>query len=569
MHDTLNQQRVRRFQENILGRDFVVGDIHGSYDLVLAAMHEADFNPEHDRLFCVGDLVDRGKGSPMALKFLSQPYVFSVLGNHESMFLEMYEDGIPGEQVLEFLTLNNGMRWWIDIDPAQRMLLIDAFRKLPLVIEIESHRGTIGLLHAEVPIGMDWMSFTSKILAGDNEAIQSTLWGRTRAKRRDDSGVPGIGRIYCGHTPQWSGLSRLGNIYFLDTGAVFKDIGKKEDGRWCDRCAHGRSAGKQILRLCAIKEFCLTEYFNPSFIAALSTAKPTLINLKYLPPGIHSGMRVAVHALVGCGANRVADFLAANGVHVTVCRHFEDLAKQEYDACLIGMSDDDMFRQYVSKDKWLLDMGHFFVITERPAEEVMAGEDEPANLADSAGKPPHIVTTSQFARANEHLANWHQDGEPATIYRSAQARLKITIEGANSIDYVMQAIVHCDTYPQDSSVVFANGLVSAVRDHLSASDCYELALRFSQEVLDWQFEPGLPKPGDLFKELTDKLREMREQTAGGEEVVLGSPDHGLDLLKAAQDASDDLGLIGIIGSPSWIEQIKKLRSAAKSKTTEA
>lgn len=293
----------------------------------------------------------------------------------------------------------------------------------------------------------------------------------------------------------------------------------------------------------------MTEYFNPSLIAALGTAKPILVNLQDLPPGIHSGMQVGVHATGGHGAKTVTDFLVESGVHATVCWNFKDIAKQEYDACLIGTSEDDMFRQYVSKCNWLLDAGHFFVITERPAEEVTAEEDESASLTDSAGC---IVTTSQFAKNNEHLANWHLDGEPATIYRSAQTRLKITIEGANSLEYVGRVIAHCDTYPQDPSAVFANDLVSAIRDHLSASDCYELALRFSQEVLNWQFEPGIPKPGDLFRDLTDKLREMRKQAAGSEEaeeVGLGSPGCGLDLLKTAQDASYELGLIRLRDKP--------------------
>lgn len=34
-------------------------------------------------------------------------------------------------------------------------------------------------------------------------------------------------------------------------------------------------------------------------------------------------------------------------------------------------------------------------------------------------------------------------------------------------------------------------------------------------------------------------------------------------LKAAQDASNALGLIGMIGSPAWIGQIKKLQNSCK------
>ena len=223
--------KVRYFQENTEGRDFVVGDIHGAYDMVLDALKKVGFRPACDRLFCVGDLVDRGSGSLRVLRFLEQPYVFSGLGNHEAMFLEIYEDGIPDERVLRALTSRNGMGWWMDISRAERMRLIEAFRKLPLVIEIESKRGTIGLLHAEVPIGMSWSRFKENIEQGDAKTVKSALWGRTRAHNQDESGVEGVGRVFSGHTPQWDGLRRLGNVYMLDTGAAFFELGEKEGGR--------------------------------------------------------------------------------------------------------------------------------------------------------------------------------------------------------------------------------------------------------------------------------------------------------------------------------------------------
>ena len=37
--------------------------------------------------------------------------------------------------------------------------------------------------------------------------------------------MPGIGRVFVGHTPQWGGLRRYGNVYAIDTGAVFGWLG--------------------------------------------------------------------------------------------------------------------------------------------------------------------------------------------------------------------------------------------------------------------------------------------------------------------------------------------------------
>lgn len=54
---------VLRLPENTRGRDFVVGDIHGAFDKVEAAMAKVGFDVERDRLLSVGDLVDRGAES--------------------------------------------------------------------------------------------------------------------------------------------------------------------------------------------------------------------------------------------------------------------------------------------------------------------------------------------------------------------------------------------------------------------------------------------------------------------------------------------------------------------------
>lgn len=75
--------RFRSFPMNERGRDFVVGDIHGAFDLVAQGMRRVKFDPKVDRLFVNGDTVDRGEESIRARNFLSLPYVFCNAGNHE------------------------------------------------------------------------------------------------------------------------------------------------------------------------------------------------------------------------------------------------------------------------------------------------------------------------------------------------------------------------------------------------------------------------------------------------------------------------------------------------------
>lgn len=213
-------QIVKRFPRNQLGRDFVIGDIHGSFDQVLDALRRVRFDRARDRLFSLGDTVDRGPGSHRALKFLEQTWVHAIRGNHEDMFLEAYQDGEPHPGVLEFITCRNGMAWWNDYPTDQRDLMIAAFRRLPLAIEIETARGTVGLVHAQVPKGMAWGDFTAALERGDKDVTHEALWGEDRLYRKDASGVAGIGRVFTGHRVVES-TTRLGNVYYIDTGAVF------------------------------------------------------------------------------------------------------------------------------------------------------------------------------------------------------------------------------------------------------------------------------------------------------------------------------------------------------------
>jgi serine/threonine protein phosphatase 1 len=214
---------VHRYGINTAGRDFVIGDIHGAFDLVVKAMRQARFDPLRDRLFSVGDLIDRGHGSHRVLGFLSQAYVHAVRGNHDHNFSELSIDEIRTLGRVNW----NGLAWVCDRSDDELLAIQKKLCALPVAIEIETARGLVGLVHAEVPLGMDWSTFTASLSAGDSVVIESALEGRSRIQGRDQSGVLGVGRVFVGHTIQWEGLRRLGNVYAIDTGAVFFELGKE------------------------------------------------------------------------------------------------------------------------------------------------------------------------------------------------------------------------------------------------------------------------------------------------------------------------------------------------------
>jgi hypothetical protein len=82
--------RVARYATNTRGRDFVVGDLHGCRALLDRLLREVNFRPESDRLFSVGDLIDRGPESMSCLDLLDEPWCHGVLGNHEVMLIDFF-----------------------------------------------------------------------------------------------------------------------------------------------------------------------------------------------------------------------------------------------------------------------------------------------------------------------------------------------------------------------------------------------------------------------------------------------------------------------------------------------
>jgi len=218
----------KRLEPNNQGRDFVVGDIHGSYQMLDLALAQVNFNTANDRLISVGDLVDRGPESLRCLEFLRQPWFFAVRGNHEDVLIDIFSTGKCDLRALAG-HIPNGVAWAAQT-PLETMLEIVAkFRTLPVVMDLTTERGTVGFVHADIPAGMNWNDFTARIEAEDYKTIQTALWGRKRIYDENEDGVLGIGRIFVGHTPV-EGATRLGNIYYVDTGAVFYELNPQNGG---------------------------------------------------------------------------------------------------------------------------------------------------------------------------------------------------------------------------------------------------------------------------------------------------------------------------------------------------
>ena len=210
------------FKQNTAGRDFVVGDIHGCFDQLQEVLSLRNFNPDRDRIFAVGDLVDRGKYSVLALEWLEKPWFHSCLGNHEEMVLT---SPLNWNDMLLWVQLNGGA-WWFEIDHETQQRITKIFSRLPYLMEVETALGRVGIVHADVPVNMSWQQFVHAIENKDSEALHIALWGRDRAEEVITTSMAGIDRIVCGHTITADRQSHVvGNVWFIDTGAFLQEEG--------------------------------------------------------------------------------------------------------------------------------------------------------------------------------------------------------------------------------------------------------------------------------------------------------------------------------------------------------
>lgn len=213
---------VKRFSQNTDGTDYIVGDIHGCFDQLQALVEACSIDPVHDRLFAVGDLIDRGPHSLDALRWMEKPWFHACLGNHEDMLLS-------SDNPLSFLNwMNNGGEWWLQQDEPTREEFQLTISQLPLAMEIESPWGCVGIVHADVPKDMSWSQFIQALESGDDRTRWIAIWGRARADGQVSVGVNGVDRVVCGHTIMFSKeIKTVANVWFIDTGAYMRELGGK------------------------------------------------------------------------------------------------------------------------------------------------------------------------------------------------------------------------------------------------------------------------------------------------------------------------------------------------------
>jgi len=190
---------------------FAVGDIHGSFEKLVALMEKIDMDPRTDLLLFIGDYVDRGPGAYEVVDYLVDlkrrlQHVVFLKGNHEDMMLKY----LSGHD--RFTYLMNGGQATLDSylkrkKPGERHPIPEAhlafFNALTLYHETRDYIFVHAGIRKKIPL--------------DQQDVNDLLWIRSEFIKSDfDFGK----RVVFGHTPFRQPLVTPNKIG-IDTGAVY------------------------------------------------------------------------------------------------------------------------------------------------------------------------------------------------------------------------------------------------------------------------------------------------------------------------------------------------------------
>jgi len=238
---------VKKLPWNYMGRDFVVGDIHGCLPDLMELLDGVSFNKNVDRLLSVGDLVDRGPDSWGALALLAEPWFFAVKGNHEDLLL----DHIGKESVAKYSPVDfirNGGDWYYYQkcpDHFDRESIFSRLENLPHIMVVSNSSHRFNVVHGEL------LSFTkgrtrlfndvdidrweAGLQSGSSLNEFDLIWERTIFTGKGlylPPKLEGLSPTFCGHSIVEDITVRNSHIN-LDTGAFkhYRSNGKISFGR--------------------------------------------------------------------------------------------------------------------------------------------------------------------------------------------------------------------------------------------------------------------------------------------------------------------------------------------------
>lgn len=211
----------QHFDANNNGRDFIVSDLHGCYNEFTKFLDHLSFDMSKDRMFCCGDLVDRGPKSMECLQLATQEWFYCVRGNHEQMMIEsllFHKDSS--------LWRMNGGEWGYPTGKQDREDIINLIKMvepyLPYVIVVGDGTNRFNIVHAEFTFAPDISDKDIDLLDFDEYASESLIWGRDIIQGHPAPHSDDLSITYVGHTPL-DEATKIGKQFYIDGGIVFGD----------------------------------------------------------------------------------------------------------------------------------------------------------------------------------------------------------------------------------------------------------------------------------------------------------------------------------------------------------
>lgn len=206
-------------------RYYVIGDIHGRFDLfeALVAAIDADDREAGSAMttaVLLGDLVDRGADSAGVIRLArdwgQQRNVRYLAGNHEEMFLESFED----KEVLRHFLKHGGretiLSYGIPKKEFDKLSVSDMFDALPSLIPLEDRQFLDSF--EEMIIAGDYLfvhAGINPLVPLDQQTRKDMLWIRDRFLKHEGE-LPKV--VVHGHTIFDEVMDR-GSRIGIDTGA--------------------------------------------------------------------------------------------------------------------------------------------------------------------------------------------------------------------------------------------------------------------------------------------------------------------------------------------------------------
>lgn len=208
---------VKIWDQEIKGRLWTCGDIHGCGTLLMLTLEQVGFDFENDLLVAVGDLIDRGPQNLECIELLDQSWFTSIRGNHEDLCIGGLQD-----DVFKRCHLDNGGDWFYQLDIPTRREIANKLSELPVVLEVNHQGKKYGFVHGHIEQN-DWEAFKATF-TGDNipSAVHNAMWRRDRLDidNQKYTTVSGVDAVFMGHTVVQHVCHR-DNCYFIDIGSCF------------------------------------------------------------------------------------------------------------------------------------------------------------------------------------------------------------------------------------------------------------------------------------------------------------------------------------------------------------